>query len=210
MSALSDTITLGLVLILLFGSACLYLYTRIQQNEAKINLLEGILLDLKMSNELKAYPNVGYPVVGEMIGSMFVDSHTHPESTSDEKIEIKPFMDEDNHESANAQNNSDLEFGSNEKQSNGEEHDEHDEAIGIKDSGLYSGSIKITPNYEAMTLLELKALGKQRNSHGISSMSRAKAIQALKSADNSNLKSLDSLTEVTEDSIESAPNAELA
>ena len=55
MTALSDTLTVCLVLILLFGSIALYLYTRIQQSEQKISLLEGILLDLKMSSEVKSY-----------------------------------------------------------------------------------------------------------------------------------------------------------
>ena len=52
MNNISDTLTIGLVLVLLFGSIALYLYTRIQQSEQKINLLESILLDLKMSNEI--------------------------------------------------------------------------------------------------------------------------------------------------------------
>lgn len=55
MTALSDILTVALVLILLFGSIALYLYTRIQQAEQKISLLESILLDLKMSTEVKSY-----------------------------------------------------------------------------------------------------------------------------------------------------------
>ena len=52
---LSDTLTVALVLVLLIGSIALYLYTRIQQAEQKISLLEGILLDMKMSSEIKSY-----------------------------------------------------------------------------------------------------------------------------------------------------------
>ena len=55
MTSLSDTLTVGLVLVLLFGSISLYLYTRIQQSEQKISLLESILLDIKMSSEIKSY-----------------------------------------------------------------------------------------------------------------------------------------------------------
>lgn len=55
MTTLTDTLTVALVLVLLFGSIALYLYTRIQQAEQKISLLEGILLDLKMSSEVKSY-----------------------------------------------------------------------------------------------------------------------------------------------------------
>jgi hypothetical protein len=58
MNYLSDTLTVALVLVLLFGSIALYLYTRIQQCEYKINLLETILLDIKLGNEVTAYPEL--------------------------------------------------------------------------------------------------------------------------------------------------------
>lgn len=55
MTYLTDTLTVGLVLVLVFGSIALYLYTRVQQAEQKLSLLEGILLDLKMSSEINSY-----------------------------------------------------------------------------------------------------------------------------------------------------------
>jgi len=55
MTYLNDTLTIGLVLVLLFGSIALYLYTCIQQSEQKISLLESILLDIKMGGEIKSY-----------------------------------------------------------------------------------------------------------------------------------------------------------
>lgn len=58
MASLNDTLTLGLILILLFGAVSLYLYTRIQQCEQKLNLVESILLDIKMSAELREYPDL--------------------------------------------------------------------------------------------------------------------------------------------------------
>lgn len=55
MNYFSDALTIGIVLVLLFGSIALYLYTRIQQTEQKNSLLESILLDLKMNAEMKSY-----------------------------------------------------------------------------------------------------------------------------------------------------------
>lgn len=55
MNYFSDALTIGIVLLLLFGSIALYLYTRIQQTEQKNSLLESILLDLKMNAEMKSY-----------------------------------------------------------------------------------------------------------------------------------------------------------
>lgn len=53
LAGLSESLTLTLVLLLVFGSACLYLYTKISQAEQKISLIESILLDLKMASDLR-------------------------------------------------------------------------------------------------------------------------------------------------------------
>jgi hypothetical protein len=50
-SSSSDTLTVGIILLLLFGAICFYLYSRIIQGEKKISLLENILLDLKVATE---------------------------------------------------------------------------------------------------------------------------------------------------------------
>lgn len=55
MSYLGDTLTIGLILILLFGSIALYLYTRVQQTEQKVGLLESIVLDLKLTGEIQSF-----------------------------------------------------------------------------------------------------------------------------------------------------------
>ena len=54
-SGLSESLTLTLVLILVFGSVCLYLYTRLTHAEQKISLIESILLDLKMASDLRSF-----------------------------------------------------------------------------------------------------------------------------------------------------------
>ena len=60
---MNDLLTVSLFLILLFGAVSLYIYTRIQQCEQKLNLVESILLDIKMSAELREYPDI--PVKAE-------------------------------------------------------------------------------------------------------------------------------------------------
>ena len=80
---ISDTLTIGLVLILLFGSIALYLYTRIQQSEQKINLLESILLDLKMSNEFTAYTELPANTM----------DHTESEHPTSNQASYAPFHD---------------------------------------------------------------------------------------------------------------------
>jgi hypothetical protein len=51
MSGLSDSLTIGILLILVFGAVSFYLYSRMGQNEKRLGLLENLLLTLKMSTE---------------------------------------------------------------------------------------------------------------------------------------------------------------
>jgi hypothetical protein len=70
MTYLSDTLTVGLVLILLFGSIALFLYTRVQQAEQKLSLLESILLDVKMASAIKSYEELPLdPVISSVSNS---------------------------------------------------------------------------------------------------------------------------------------------
>jgi hypothetical protein len=49
MPGLSDSVTIGIVISLVFGALFFYLYSRLAQNEKRVSLIENILLDLKMS-----------------------------------------------------------------------------------------------------------------------------------------------------------------
>lgn len=178
MSALTDTVTVGLVLILVFGSVCLYLYTRIQQTETKINLLESIILDLKMTNELKAYPNIPSPV------------YHHPAQEFDETVvevedvsgPLKPFVDEDEEAGVeDAANVAPSEVAS--------------APVSEPAQAPVTTQSKASVNYEAMTLKELQAVAKERGVSGTSTMRRAQVIQALKHSDDTHVHVLDALIE---------------
>lgn len=51
MAGLSDSLTIGILLLLVFGAAAFYLYSRMTQNEKRLGLLENLLLTLKMTTE---------------------------------------------------------------------------------------------------------------------------------------------------------------
>jgi len=51
MAGLSDSVTVGILLLLVFGAAAFYLYSRMTQNEKRLSLLESLLLTLKISTE---------------------------------------------------------------------------------------------------------------------------------------------------------------
>jgi hypothetical protein len=51
MALLNDSVTVAILLIMIFGSLSFYFYTRLVQNEKRVALLENLLLTLKMTTE---------------------------------------------------------------------------------------------------------------------------------------------------------------
>jgi len=168
MASLSDTLTVGLVLVLLFGSIALYLYTRIQQAEQKISLLESILLDLKMSSEVKSYSELP---AHETISANHTEAYAQHEDCYTEQIDhcfdkkelstvlVEPFAadtDVEQYKSIVA------------------------DAINEDVDNDFSES-NVSINYESMTLKELQSLAKSRGITG--SMKKGQLIEALKTSD---------------------------
>lgn len=194
MTSLSDTLTVGLVLVLLFGSIALYLYTRIQQAEQKISLLESILLDLKMSAEIKSYSELPAATSVPRAAS----------STEQSGGDYAPFDEDDTDNTDDADNYyPGAVVDATEKRSptpsvsskQSEEDDAADnevdqyksviaEAVKEEDDTLPNAS-KVSVNYEAMTLKELQNLAKSRGITGAGSMKKGAIIEALKTSDRS-------------------------
>ena len=161
MASMNDLLTVSLVLILLFGAVSLYIYTRIQQCEQKLNLVESILLDIKMSAELREYPDL--PVKSEPLPSSYIEQAApfHDEQTT-------PFAEEDE---TTGLDSSDL-----------SEPEPLPEATVVSIAPVTKPSVSV--NYESMTLAELKSLAKQRGITGSSSMKRSQILEALHTSDN--------------------------
>jgi len=164
MASMNDLLTVSLVLILLFGAVSLYIYTRIQQCEQKLNLVESILLDIKMSAELREYPDV--PVKSESY-SQISQSQSLPSQSLPSPL-AAPFEEE---EASTALDASDL-----------SEPEALPEATVVSIAPVTKPSVSV--NYESMTLAELKSLAKQRGITGSSSMKRSQILEALHTSDN--------------------------
>jgi hypothetical protein len=167
MAGLNDTLTLGLILVLLFGAASLYLYTRIQQCEQKLNLVESILLDIKMSAELQGYPEPPAIKRVEIVppstkASPFVsmDEQELYQGALDEALDVDVDGDVEEITALETIVAAPLEQEQQEQQSQPQS--------------------KVTTNFESMTLAELKGIAKQRGISGISSMKRSQLLEALK------------------------------
>jgi len=183
MSYLSDTLTIGVLLVLLFGAISLYLYTRIQQAEQKIHLLESILLDLKMSTEIKSYTEL--PADHEELSATMASSavfHT-PESDSHyvalddapaEPVTEYTSLDDVAHTSDNAAANASSEAASSE---------EH--AVITLDEAESQAASSSSVSYESMTLKDLQSLARTRGITGAGSMKKGPIIEALKTSDRS-------------------------
>jgi len=170
MAGLNDTLTLGLILVLLFGAASLYLYTRIQQCEQKLNLVESILLDIKMSAELQGYPEP--PPAQQQSQQNQQNQQNQSTSSEDKGSTISPFVSMDEQELYQGALDSALE----------ENTLEVDDIQEVQENAV-SPTVeapKLTTNYESMTLAELKAIAKQRGITGSSSMKRSQILEALR------------------------------
>ena len=80
MSSTRDTIAISLMIVLLFGAVCLYLYTRLQQSEQKISIMEGMLLDIKMATDMTV-KHIHSPDDGLMSGLFNYSSTPAPTSS---------------------------------------------------------------------------------------------------------------------------------
>ena len=183
MTSLSDTLTVGLVLVLLFGAVALYLYTRIQQAEQKITLLESILLDLKMSSEIHSYSELPAPCdssVADGKGGASTESTPEPYVPFEDEHDTSSAAPEPVHEDGVTTSPltevSDLEV---EQYKSVVADAVKEDEVDHHDSKPANSSV----SYETMTLKELQTLAKARGIVGANTMKKAPIIEALKTSD---------------------------
>lgn len=185
MTSLSDTLTVGLVLVLLFGSIALYLYTRLQQAEQKISLLESILLDLKMSAEIKSYSELpaselqedSHPTQGGY--AAFNDDDCANEDAGEEVESACPVKVVAAAISSLSESVT--------PDSKTTEYAPLDDAVHTEPESKDSKETvtRMSANYESMTLKELQTLAKNRGISGAGTMKKGSIIEALKTSDRS-------------------------
>lgn len=157
MNGLSDALTIGLVIILVFGAISFYLYSRIGQVEKRVSLTENILLDLKMATENTLM------AMGGAHQAHGVEEH--PDATvvnvGAPVKEEEHVNDEDFYKSVLEQSAAAVTAGSIKTEAEMVAAPTSTDDIPFLSGSQSSGS-KVDVNYESMTLKELKALVKQR------------------------------------------------
>ena len=159
MNGLSDSLTIGLVLALVFGALFFYLYSRLSQAEKRVSLTENILLDLKMATE------------NTMMAMASHNPHEHEQQ--EHQQQHRQHQQVDHIESVGLP-----------------EPVEKEEVEQIPDEEFYKQVLESTapgpskavvePNYESMTLKELKAEAKRQGVAISSGASKKEVIDALK------------------------------
>ena len=179
MTSLSDTLTVGFVLVLLFGSIALYLYTCIQQSEQKISLLESILLDLKMSAEFKSYTEL--PAEHEVVHVKPVVAKNDTESPHNAYV---PFDEAEEEESAvlEVEDLAPLSQPSPKKDSP-RDMDQKEQVEPLVESSVLDIEEETVNNYETLSLKELQSLALTRGITGAKSMKKGPLQEALRTSD---------------------------
>jgi hypothetical protein len=155
MNGLSDSLTIGILLLLVFGAVAFYLYSRLGQNEKRMGLLENLLLSLKMNTEasLEGPDTVEAISGGEPLSSAEVEDVDEEEyadmlkeipatTRKEEAVSTPTAVDEDEDELLRS----------------------------VASVGVSSDSEtprQVDANYESMSVKELSALAKQRGLSGI-------------------------------------------
>jgi len=191
MSILSESITIGLLLALVFGALFFYLYSRIAYTEKRISLMENILLDIKMNQEQLPMhfiphvpPNINFHDISKVPIVVNRSTYSEPEphketvlESLDKPLVIDPVSEEIYTEALN---------------------NAHNEAS--KEETPIAPT-KLSVNYESMTKEELIEIAKKRGLRTGNKPGREKLLQLIRKSESAHpegTSSFDTLQEAVE------------
>jgi hypothetical protein len=165
MTAISDGVVIGIVLGLIFGAVCYYLFTRQSHLEQKVGLLENILLDLKTATEqtLLSATEPSEPSPRMTFGLSDIDMEEKGAESSRMETFDAPLETRELHV---------------------EEVSRVDTFAPVVVEKEQEKSV-VSSNYESMTYKELTHLAKQRGITGLRNLSKAQVIEAIRASEGS-------------------------
>jgi len=166
MNFLSESLTVGVLLTLVFGAIFFYMYTRIAYTEKRLSLIESILLDIKMTTENLMREEPEY--VPEPV--------TAPEPLDMQKEEVEQIPEEEYYKEVIEAAGAD------------EEEVVESKLVEVTPTGKNSVPRtvivnKISVNYESMTKDELKSLCDKRGIKYKKTSGRNELINALRKSE---------------------------
>lgn len=176
MNALTDSLTIAILLTLIFGAVAFYLWSRITRTETRLTFLESVLLDIKLRTE----GELSGPDLVEAIGSPAPLREEDVDSIDEEEyadlLKEIPSSSSSTHSSKASTLTQDLTEAAGAVK---EESELPSELASELVSASSSSALRLDVNYEAMTVKELTALAKERGLRGIPQR-RSELISALK------------------------------
>jgi hypothetical protein len=206
MSGLSDSITVGILLLLVFGAVSFYLYSRVSQAERRVSLLENLLMDLKMSTEaaftgvdLNASYNGPTSVrpVSEGSPLSFEDVDTVKEEDYAAMLSATAVPSTPSTEPVSTEHVRPVEYVDHVEHVEHVDHVEHveqelrpmEQESTTNDANETSSKRQMDVNYESMTIKELQTLARERGMN-VSNQRKGQLIDSLKKLPSSTLESL--------------------
>ena len=181
MNGISDALTIGIVITLVFGALFFYLYSRLAQNEKRVSLIENILLDLKMSAD------AGWGIHGVQ-QDMNEDEQPAPVNHVEPVSGPEPLATEDVDTTDESMYKDILAQTSAPEGSLGTDEVKSFDVTSTPKASTQKTTVQVTKvqaNYEAMSNKELKSLAKQRGISVPSQAGKKEIIAALRKADGS-------------------------
>jgi hypothetical protein len=160
MNGISDSLLIGVLLLLIFGAISFYLYSRLSQTEKRLSLMENLLLQLKLSTEASL---LGPDTVEAVSGPSPLDSDDVDSVNEEEYAEMLKEIPS----SVAVELSDDRES----------QNDEEEPRSSVTSSEIR----KMDVNYESMTVKELSGLAKQKGL-SVGSQRKKDLIDALKKA----------------------------
>lgn len=176
---MNDALMIGVVLTLVFGSVIFYLYNRLSMTEKKMGLFEGVLTDLKMM--LDAAPFASGPPPSHMQEfeptPEYLNAISGPVPIQKDEVEDVEGAEEDYQQTLEQALESASAVEALESKTL-----QIDEMSGMNNvAGLAPVSVtKLSPDLEAMSVAELKALMKQKSLTAPAGARRKDLIELLK------------------------------
>jgi hypothetical protein len=152
MAGLSDSITIGILLLLIFGAVSFYLYSRMSQTEKRLGLLENLLLTLKLSTE------------ASLMGPDSVEPISSPAPLNPEDVD--DVHEEDYAAMLKATSPSTASPSASASSHSASPAKDEADAEELLRSLNVEKKTSVDVNYESMSAKELKALVKERNLAG--------------------------------------------
>lgn len=177
MNLLSESLTIGLLLTLVFGALFFYVYSRVSYVEKRVGLIENILIDIKMNQEQQPVhvlppipPNTSFHNVVNIPSQMEIPHVEQQQQQQQQEQELVASLDVQ--ESQPEELYSDILE---------EAHATFD--LSQNDLTSKTNTSKVNINYESMTKEELTEVAKQKGIRVSNRPGREKLIQLIKNTE---------------------------